>query len=65
MNKVNLLLLPYNYVFSENIRKIMRFSLQDAIIVFDEAHNVESSSEQANSYKINLDELREALKIKS
>ena len=45
MNRVNILLCPYNYVISPNVRKFMRINVKNAIIVFDEGHNVENISE--------------------
>ena len=41
-NKVDLLLLPYNYLFKEEIRKTIKLQIEDKIIVVDEAHNLES-----------------------
>lgn len=48
-NKAQLLLCPYNYVTDPLIRKFMGLSLKDSIIVFDEAHNLETVCEQSCS----------------
>lgn len=40
MNKVNILLIPYQYILSPYIRKTIKLDLKKSIIVFDEAHNV-------------------------
>ena len=52
-NKVNVILAPYNYLLNPEIRKSVNLDLKDAIIVFDEAHNITNSAEQALSMKIN------------
>ena len=41
MNRVNLVFCPYSYVLSKDIRNNLGFDIKDAIIVFDEAHNLE------------------------
>ena len=45
MNQVDLVLAPYNYVTSPQIRKNMGIDIKDAVIIFDEAHNLEDVSE--------------------
>jgi len=35
-------LCPYNYVINPSIRKSIGLNVKDAIIVFDEAHNLEN-----------------------
>ncbi len=57
MNKVDILLCPYNYVLNPDVRKSIGLDLNDAIIVFDEAHNVETASEDACSVKVSVDAL--------
>lgn len=42
-------LAPYNYVIDPQIRAAMRLDLKDAIIVFDEAHNIEDVARDAGS----------------
>jgi len=42
---VDLVLAPYNYVTSPQIRKNMGIDIKDAVIIFDEAHNLEDVSE--------------------
>lgn len=49
MNQVNILVCPYNYIINPDIRKNMGIKIEDAIIVFDEAHNLESVGEDALS----------------
>ena len=58
MNKVDVLVLPYNYVLSPDIRKCIGLDLKNCIIVFDEAHNIENVAEEACSFELSLDSLR-------
>ena len=51
INKVNVLLLPYIYILNPDIRNSIKIDLKDAIIIFDEAHNVVNAAEQALSYQ--------------
>ena len=63
MNKVDILLCPYNYVLNPDVRKLIGLYLNDAIIVFDEAHNVETASEDACSVSVLVDDLKYTQKL--
>ena len=65
VNKVDILLCPYNYVLDPDIRKSIGLDLTDTIIVFDEAHNVETASEDACSVKVSVDDLKFTYKFKN
>ena len=41
---------PYNYLISPGIRKAMEINLKDAVVIFDEAHNIEDISRDAASW---------------
>jgi Rad3-related DNA helicase len=56
-NQVNLLLCPYNYILSPSIRKAMGINVNDAIIIFDEAHNIENVAEDCCSRELLIDDL--------
>jgi Rad3-related DNA helicase len=44
--------LNYNYLFNDGFRDTIKDYLKDSIIIFDEAHNVVSSSEENQSFEI-------------
>ena len=47
--------MPYNYLLDSKIRKVMdQFKLQNSIIIFDEAHNVESVCEEGVSFELSI-----------
>ncbi len=58
-----LVLMPYNYVLDHRIRstiaKTLRF--QNAVIIFDEAHNVPRVAEDASSFDISVSSLRKCM----
>jgi len=45
--------MPYNYIIDRKLRKGMRLDLKNAIVIIDEAHNVASAAESAESIEIN------------
>ena len=53
-NKVNLLILPYNYVLNPEISNNVGIDLKNSIIVFDEAHNIENVAESCLSFDLDL-----------
>ena len=50
---MDLLLCPYNYLLGNQVRKNTKINVEGKVVVFDEAHNVETFAENANSLKIN------------
>ena len=53
MNKVDILLVPYNYVISGGIQKAIRLSIKNKILIFDEGHNIENFLEESSSLSLN------------
>ncbi|SBT72497.1 DNA repair helicase, putative [Plasmodium malariae] len=51
-NECHVILLPYNYLFEESTRKILKLDLENCIIIIDEGHNIENVAEDAVSFKI-------------
>ncbi|KAJ3117002.1 Regulator of telomere elongation helicase 1 [Phlyctochytrium bullatum] len=47
-----LVFLPYNYIVDEAMRKSQKIDLRDAIVIFDEAHNLESVCTDSSSFEL-------------
>lgn len=46
-----IIMCPYNYIIEPSIRQAMNIELKDAIIVIDEAHNIEDTCRAAGSFE--------------
>ncbi|XP_011305356.1 Fanconi anemia group J protein homolog isoform X2 [Fopius arisanus] len=57
MVEADLILCPYNYLIDPSIRKVMQINLQDAIIILDEAHNIEDICRASASTSFTIEEL--------
>lgn len=55
--EANYILTPYNYLIHPSIRQAMGIDLKDAIVVFDEAHNIEDVAREAGSLDATLDQV--------
>lgn len=58
----NIVFCPYNYILDPSIRAAVSISLKNAIVIFDEAHNVEDTCRSAASMELNSDVLAIAIK---
>ena len=52
MLSADLVLLPYQYLLDESIRKKMKIQLTGNIVIVDEAHNIGKAAEEALSMEI-------------
>lgn len=48
----DLVLLPYNYLLESSIRNTLKIDWKDAIVIFDEAHNLERVASDASSFSL-------------
>ncbi|XP_075664293.1 regulator of telomere elongation helicase 1 homolog [Castanea sativa] len=48
----DILFAPYNYLIDRNLRKILNVDWNNSILIFDEAHNLESLSADAASFDL-------------
>lgn len=62
LSVANIIFCPYNYLMDAGIRKSMDFSLENAIIVLDEAHNIETVCRDSASFELTEDEILLAIK---
>lgn len=53
---------PYNYLIDPQIRKSVSIELRNAVVIFDEAHNIEDVARDAASVDITKQYLEEAFK---
>eukprot|EP01122_Echinamoeba_exundans_P003903 TRINITY_DN13950_c0_g1_i1.p1 TRINITY_DN13950_c0_g1~~TRINITY_DN13950_c0_g1_i1.p1 ORF type:complete len:983 (+),score=165.37 TRINITY_DN13950_c0_g1_i1:153-3101(+) len=58
--KAELIFCPYNYLIDPAIRESMGISIEDSIIIFDEAHNVEDCARDAATCQFGLHDLADA-----
>ena len=56
----DLIFMPYNYVLDFKLRQTNSVDLQNAIILLDEAHNVEKTCEEAASFELSTYDLANA-----
>lgn len=49
--------MPYNYLIDSRMRKSQGIDLKDAIVIIDEAHNIESSCGDATSIDLIISDL--------
>ena len=54
---------PYNYIIHPQIRSSCAINLKNAVVIFDEAHNIEDVCRDAASLELSFDTLDECLKI--
>lgn len=47
INHADIVFMPYNYLIDPNVRRYNTVNLSNAIIIFDEAHNVEKMCEES------------------
>ena len=53
--------MPYNYLIDSKARRAMQIDLSNAIVIFDEAHNMESISSEAASFDLSSTTLAMAI----
>jgi regulator of telomere elongation helicase 1 len=51
-DEASVIFAPYNYLIDKQSRKAQNIDVKDAIIIFDEAHNLEGSCGDATSFEI-------------
>ena len=56
-----LVLLPYNYLIEPTIRDKLNLSLQNAVVIFDEAHNLDAVCTEAASIDLSVIEIGQAV----
>lgn len=52
VNLADLIFMPYNYLVDEKIRDSYGLQLDNAVLIFDEAHNITKVQEESTSFEI-------------
>ncbi|CAD8174994.1 unnamed protein product [Paramecium octaurelia] len=60
LDSADLILLPYNYLLEKDFSEVVQ--IENSILIFDEAHNVQSTAEDGSSFFITLNNIVEAEK---
>ena len=56
--RAEIIFTPYNYLVSPVIRQAMGINVKDAIVIIDEAHNIEDACREAGSFETTLENLQ-------
>jgi regulator of telomere elongation helicase 1 len=57
ISQCDLAILPYNYILDSDLRSQVKLSIENAVIIFDEGHNIESQCEDIFAFEISLNDL--------
>jgi regulator of telomere elongation helicase 1 len=57
LSYVDIAIIPYHYILTPSIRKKLPLKIENSIIIFDEAHNLERICEEIMSFKLSVDRL--------
>ena len=57
LSNVDIAIIPYHYILTPSIRKKLPLKLENSIMIFDEAHNLERICEEIMSFKLSVDKL--------
>ena len=64
INKIDILLIPYTYIFNSNILSIIGLELKDKIIIIDEAHNIKNIAKSSySSSEVLVRDLKQVLNL--
>ena len=57
VTECDLAILPYSYVLDKDLREQIDLKLENAIIIFDEGHNIEQQCEELLAFELNINDL--------
>jgi regulator of telomere elongation helicase 1 len=57
LKDADLQILPYNYVLDTELREQINLDLTDAVVIFDEGHNIESNCEELFQFELGINDL--------
>ncbi len=53
----DLAIIPYNYLIDKSLRDQVELKLEDAVVIFDEGHNIETFCEDLYTFELSVHEL--------
>ena len=56
-SRADIVFLPYNYLLDANARQAQGIDVKNSIIIFDEAHNLESICTESTSFELTTNEI--------
>jgi hypothetical protein len=57
LSQVDLAIIPYHYILTPSIRRKLPLQIENSVVIFDEAHNLERICEEIMSFKLSVDKL--------
>lgn len=60
---MDLAIIPYHYILTPSIRRKLPLQIENSIVIFDEAHNLERICEEIMSFKLSVDKLHQCEKL--
>lgn len=61
VKEAEVVFLPYNYIIDANNRRTQKLELSNAVIIFDEGHNLESTCTEAASFAVSTKDLDDCI----
>ena len=58
LSNVDIAIIPYHYILTPSIRKKLPLKIENSIVIFDEAHNLERICEEIMSFKLSVEKLK-------
>lgn len=58
LSNVDIAIIPYHYILTPSIRKKLPMKIENSIVIFDEAHNLERICEEIMSFKLSVEKLK-------
>ena len=58
LSNVDVAVIPYHYILTPSIRKKLPLKIENSVVIFDEAHNLERICEEIMSFKLSCDKLK-------
>ena len=61
MSEADIIFITYDYLLDQKQLSAFNLSLENSVIIFDEAHNIEKRWEEISSFEISISQLRDSI----